>query len=1012
MKKIKRSGFTLVEVLGALVIISILATLVIPKITEYMANAKQRYNEQLKGELLLAGKSYYADNKAELPTIKTPQKFNYVTVPTMTSNNYITKDFVDSNGNDCSSSYVHVRQKTLSSNKYIYTPCLICEDNAGKMINYTEENLYCTVANFADDAAPTCDMIDVDYDTGEEVVLKNIADKLGKGSNTPGRIKGILISSDLPPVLEEGTYLKENISFIVVDGEVQIDVEDQSNDEIMGMNLRSIIEEAYKPSERGGNYDIQIMDTSLNISKSCIVISLSDSDRHTTEKDSNTCNLIFDNNVIKIKKLVIDKEITDIYYIDPLTNAKVSIYSTLSSKIKQNLTEHSEGYPIGSYYIDKDTVINNIPMETELIYVNYTPRDLNNSYTPVKCNITKPGIDESIPKCEGSITDNKLTIKKAEDESGIKDIYYISGTTKKSILPEDKKGTSIIEELIEQNVPKDASVKIINMQDTVATCNIIDIPNTKTSNKSGYPHCTITRTDDNEYLNITHKTASFIITCDEKDRSTLTLANNPLSYIITNNLKGAISLGSITGNNSKTVKINVNYEAFSNVSGNDYLKVLPNFIKADSTGNSNESFNSELLMVDTIAPTIIYTVSSAESLIGGVTTYLTPFRVNVECLDTGSDVDYLKINNVKRSNPKVMTINSASDTPKNYDWNSSCKDIAGNNSDKNKTYRIMNTPKSNCKFDSVPSGYIKKGGSATIKASCTVPSGNDTLNIINKNNFSSTADKATLSVSASGAGTSKVTFNINYAVKDNKIGTDYVRMNAGVVETTNNIKNNQVTSNKINVDSRIPKVSIDKANGTYKANNNGAFQYTVSCTDEGSGVKSIVVDKKTYNVSSKTFSIKKAVTNQKHTAYCVDKAGNKSSTITRTYSVKVYGRNKSCGVQEFKTCASKNCKCKTYENCGKCGCANWVCPSGYTRNGTNCNIRVNYKSNQTYCNNKCPCKCISADSGTDKQWWCNCQVTATCTKNVTPCTKCNCKRHYRCKDKLCGVESYKQCWHL
>lgn len=1008
MKKLNKRGFTLVEALGVLVIISILATLVIPKIIEYMQEGKRDYNDKLSGQLLLAGKAYYADNKIELPTTETAQKYNYVTVPTMESNNYITEKIVDSDGNDCSASYVHVRQKGANSNKYIYTPCLICEDEKGNITNHNEANLYCTVANFADDSPPTCDMIDADYDSGEEIVLKNVADKLGKGSNTPGRIKAILISSDLSPVLSEGFYLDNDISFSVIDEEVQIDVEEKSVDEIMGMSLRGVIEKAYKPTERGGNYDIQIMDTSLNISKTCISIALSDNDKHITEKDSNTCNLTIKNNTMTINKLVTDNEIKNIYYINPSDGTKVSLFSELSSKIKHNTAEHKEGYPIGSYYIDKDTIVANIPTKTELVYINDNPRNTDSNYEPIKCKIKNQ--DTATSECEGNIVDNKLTITKAKDESGVKDIYYVSGSIQKSILPEESKGMQNIEQIIEQNVPKDAIVKIVNMDDIISTCNITDMPNTKISNKSGYPHCTITRKDNNEYLNVENKTARFEINCDEKENSTLTIANSIENYIITNNLKGKITIGTITGNNTTNVKIPVSYEAYNNVSGNDYLRILPGMITATSTGNTNEKFNSEIFMVDTIPPTIVYTISSVESVLAGVNTYLTPFRINIECLDTGSDVDYLRINDVNRSNPKIMSVTNATATPQNYTYKSSCKDNAGNGSNKQETYKIAKAPQSNCKFDAISSTYIKKGGSMTIKATCAVPGGTDTLNVINKNNFVATSNKGTLSITAAGAGTSTVTFNVKYSVKDNQIGADYVRMNSGVVETANHIKNNQVTSGKLNVDSKIPVVSFNKSNGTYNANDNGAFKYTVSCTDQGSGVKSIVVDGKTYNVTSKTFSIKKAVKNGKHTAYCIDKAGNNSTTVTRTYSVKIYGRNESCGVEHYKTCRDSKCSCAKYNSCSKCSCKKWnyktVCTYKWKCKGkgsssyqwsTSCS-----NPGSTFYNSGAQCKC--------QKYGCS-SVKSSCN-TYNSCNKCSCKTRNKCEAKGCGVKSYKQCWHL
>ena len=65
MKELNKKGFTLVEVLGVLVIIGVLALLIVPRITQYMQNGKDNYNTKLGGELLLTGKSYFSDNKKQ-----------------------------------------------------------------------------------------------------------------------------------------------------------------------------------------------------------------------------------------------------------------------------------------------------------------------------------------------------------------------------------------------------------------------------------------------------------------------------------------------------------------------------------------------------------------------------------------------------------------------------------------------------------------------------------------------------------------------------------------------------------------------------------------------------------------------------------------------------------------------------------------------------------------------------------------------------------------------------------
>ena len=155
MRRISKKGFTLVEVLGVLVIIGVLALIAVPKITEYMQNGKTRYNEKLGGQLLLSGKSYFSDNKQDLPTTANDKKYSYITWDELDSEKYTTNKLTDSEGRDCSKSYVYVKASIKNPGKYEYTPCLICEDTAGNVTNHNKTNPYCNISNWTDEEPPT-----------------------------------------------------------------------------------------------------------------------------------------------------------------------------------------------------------------------------------------------------------------------------------------------------------------------------------------------------------------------------------------------------------------------------------------------------------------------------------------------------------------------------------------------------------------------------------------------------------------------------------------------------------------------------------------------------------------------------------------------------------------------------------------------------------------------------------------------------------------------------------------
>ena len=163
MRRISKKGFTLVEVLGVLVIIGVLALIVVPKITEYMQNGKTRYNEKLGGQLLLSGKSYFSDNKQDLPTTANDKKYSYITWDELDSEKYTTNKLTDSEGRDCSKSYVYVKASIKNPGKYEYTSCLICEDTAGNVTNHNKTNPYCNISNWTDEEPPTCDNPEKEY---------------------------------------------------------------------------------------------------------------------------------------------------------------------------------------------------------------------------------------------------------------------------------------------------------------------------------------------------------------------------------------------------------------------------------------------------------------------------------------------------------------------------------------------------------------------------------------------------------------------------------------------------------------------------------------------------------------------------------------------------------------------------------------------------------------------------------------------------------------------------------
>lgn len=115
-------AFTIIELLGVIVILGALATIIMPSVSKYINAGKTEYDKSLAEELLLAGKNYYSENRINLP--KTPGEISYITAKEMLSLNLISQETINSKNQDCSDSYVIVKK---IDNDYKYTSCMVCD---------------------------------------------------------------------------------------------------------------------------------------------------------------------------------------------------------------------------------------------------------------------------------------------------------------------------------------------------------------------------------------------------------------------------------------------------------------------------------------------------------------------------------------------------------------------------------------------------------------------------------------------------------------------------------------------------------------------------------------------------------------------------------------------------------------------------------------------------------------------------------------------------------------------
>ncbi len=147
-----RKGFTMVELLGAVVILGILMMVAIPSVSSLIQNSKNKYYISQKKNLESAAKSYYSNNKIIL---RNEGDFVDVSLEELVKKKYISKmvdgtkaDCVMSKpvGNEASQEYTFVRIKK-EKNRVVYISHLYCPAYQDKNVGAGGANITHTISN-------------------------------------------------------------------------------------------------------------------------------------------------------------------------------------------------------------------------------------------------------------------------------------------------------------------------------------------------------------------------------------------------------------------------------------------------------------------------------------------------------------------------------------------------------------------------------------------------------------------------------------------------------------------------------------------------------------------------------------------------------------------------------------------------------------------------------------------------------------------------------------------------
>lgn len=173
----KNKGFTLVEILAVIVILSILTATILMAINGYMKKGKDEYNEKLDSQAVLSSKDYFVDHPNDLASK------GYITFKELASKGYFSKDFIDANGNSCmNDSYVVAKRvdkdKPLSAKNVRYVACIKCDNNGYSNIKGNGE---CNIDNDEPSPKPndetytlTVNVINGTVEGQSKTVVKNI----------------------------------------------------------------------------------------------------------------------------------------------------------------------------------------------------------------------------------------------------------------------------------------------------------------------------------------------------------------------------------------------------------------------------------------------------------------------------------------------------------------------------------------------------------------------------------------------------------------------------------------------------------------------------------------------------------------------------------------------------------------------------------------------------------------------------------------------------------------------
>ena len=131
----KKNGFTLVELLAVILLLTLIITLFIPNALKLLNENNLKVYKIKEEQLVKSAKDYTYDSNFTSPTSTNPV---YITITDLSNGNYLDKILDASTGNEC---IAFVKVTLNSIDGYDFEPCIICDE-------YKTDNNFCSMSNY------------------------------------------------------------------------------------------------------------------------------------------------------------------------------------------------------------------------------------------------------------------------------------------------------------------------------------------------------------------------------------------------------------------------------------------------------------------------------------------------------------------------------------------------------------------------------------------------------------------------------------------------------------------------------------------------------------------------------------------------------------------------------------------------------------------------------------------------------------------------------------------------